>query len=176
MQVYPPFCITTVILTIRNPCVMNEDQTEQQSLKQAVGYVLELEAKKEYPVSEIRTKLLKRFDQSVTDRAVDYCTEHGYISDIRYAEMFVRFRAKNSYGPERIRYELKVKGIDDSIISEILENCDTDFDETASEYVCRRYSADDVRDQKARTRIMRHMTGRGFTFDQIRRAMDYLSG
>ncbi len=155
---------------------MNEDQTEQQSLKQAVGYVLELEAKKEYPVSEIRTRLLKRFDQTVTDRAVDYCAEHGYISDTRYAEMFVRFRARNSYGPERIRYELKVKDIDDSIISEALENCETDFDETALEYMCRRYSADDVKEQKARARIVRHMTGRGFSFEQIRRAMDHLSG
>ncbi len=153
---------------------MDDGSIDIQLMKQAIGYVLELESKKEYPVSEIKNRLLGRYDQNVAEKTVAYCLEHGYISDERYAQMFVRFRARNSYGAERIRYELRSRGIDDSVVSDAIDSCEVDFSDAAKEYVRRKYSDYNMKDPKIKAKVVRHMAGRGFSSEQIYRAIDSL--
>ena len=50
------------------------------------------------------------------------------LSDSRFAESYAYHRAKRGVGPNRLRVELRERGVDDSIIESTLEAADFDWD------------------------------------------------
>ena len=145
---------------------------ENELLKKALAYVLSLVAKREYSVFDIKEKLSAKFGADIADSAVEYAVEHKYVSDERYAEMFARYRANNHYGPEKIFNDLKLKYIDESIISNALENCDISFEDKISEYFSSKFDESELADAKYRAKVYRTLIGRGYTNDQVRDIID----
>ena len=145
---------------------------ENELLKKALAYVLSLVAKREYSVFDIKEKLSAKFGSDIADSAVEYAVDHKYVSDERYAEMFARYRANNHYGPKKIIYDLKLKHIDESIISNALENCDISFEDKISEYFSSKFDESELADAKYRAKVYRTLIGRGYTNDQVRDIID----
>ncbi|MBQ8707928.1 MAG: regulatory protein RecX [Succinivibrionaceae bacterium] len=144
---------------------------EQTDLKKAVNFVLVLVAKREYSESQIRQKLSARYSPEVAGAAMDYCVSHEYVSDLRYAQSYIRSRIRSSYGWERIRYELAQKGVARELAEEcrdrILADLDCDFEQICAEYMQRRFGTADLKDRQVKLKIMRHMAARGFGREEI---------
>ncbi len=148
---------------------------DNDSLKKGIGYVLNLLAKREYATSDIRAKLNSRYSPDLCEQIISYCQEQGYLSDERYASMFVRHRISGHYGWLKISFELRSKGIDDELIEQTLQDLEGGmaiFDHLAAEFLRQHYQIADLLDFKTKNRALRQLSGRGFTYEQISRAID----
>ncbi|HHV45848.1 MAG TPA: hypothetical protein GXX53_02900 [Tissierellia bacterium] len=72
---------------------------------------------------EIEDKLKKEgFSDEIIEKTVDFLKSYNLIDDIAFAKNFMMDKSNiNKYGPERIRYELYMRGISKDIIDEVLE-------------------------------------------------------
>ncbi len=154
---------------------MSDILDTEELLKKAVNYVLQLLSKKEYSVLEMTRKLNVRYPEEVVQKCVAYCKEKNYLSDERFASMFVRFRFHSNYGPMRIRYELKEKGINEDIAEETLDNPEYDFEETLLDLAIRKSANLDLKDYKERTKLVRHLVSRGFESSSVIKIVSRLS-
>ena len=90
----------------------------------------------------------------------------GLQSDARFAEAYVRGRAGKGYGIERIRWELRQRGIGRDAEPDFGE---WDWDGLVGKVYCKKYGdtlPDSPAEQAARERFLLH---RGFGRDDIRR-------
>ena len=139
-------------------------ETEQEAKNAAIGLL----ARREHSRKELATKLAKRCEQLDINEILDELEKLGYLSDQRFTESFIRMRCSQGHGEIRIRFDLKQKGISSDLISAMLERCDIDWFEQASELYQRKYrTLLDGKDYKERGKRMRYMSQRGFTMDQI---------
>jgi len=61
----------------------------------------------------------------MVDEVLIRLKEHGYVSDSRFAESYIRSRSAKGFGPDRISMELHNKGVD----AEVTENTLAMFDD-----------------------------------------------
>ncbi len=130
-------------------------------------------ARREYTRQELFRKLVARkVDEVTADDAVASLAEEGLVSDERFAEVFTRHRVERLYGPLRIRMELGRKGVDSDLAAAALAPFDDGWHDRAAEWVNRNWRGE--LDQRERARLYRGGTRRGFTHDQVMRAIDSL--
>lgn len=73
---------------------------------------MDLLARREHGRVELTRKLRQRGAQpEMIDIELDRLTEEGLLSESRYLESFVSYRARSGYGPLRIREELSQRGL-----------------------------------------------------------------
>ncbi|WP_025270607.1 regulatory protein RecX [Hippea sp. KM1] len=126
--------------------------------KEALKYSLGLLGKRDYSKKEIQERLKKRGVSEVDiERVVEKLEDSGFLDDRRYAENYVFFRLKRGYGKLRIRHELILKGIDESIVDGAL----SEQTEEAEEVFLKRLRI--LKDKpNARKRLFDFMYRRGF--------------
>ena len=80
----------------------------------------------------IRKLSAASFDPDVTSCVVEKLEEKKWIDDVRFTEAWIHYRSEMNYGPERIRRELKAKGISENLIqSAFSEEATEHFQEAA---------------------------------------------
>src|SRR5690349_20674115 len=91
-------------------------------------------------------KLLSRREHSAREisdedaaAAVDHAGSEGWQSDARYAEMLVRTRAANGYGPVRIQADLGVAGVPSDEIRAALDAAGVDWRELAAQVHAKKF-------------------------------------
>lgn len=82
-------------------------------------------------VYEIKTKLIKdEYDIDDILKVIDKLLKQGYLNDLFYATSYINNQIITTYhGPLKIRNDLKKNGVDDSIITEALNNYDDNIEE-----------------------------------------------
>lgn len=61
-------------------------------------------ARRDHGRAELRVKMARKFgDSEELDAALDWCQEHDFLNDRRFAGFFVRSRIERGQGPLRIR-------------------------------------------------------------------------
>lgn len=69
-------------------------------------------ARREYSAAQLKAKLEQRgFADDTADHALEQLAQAGWQSDARFAEMLVRNRIEQGYGPQRITHDLEQAGI-----------------------------------------------------------------
>jgi regulatory protein len=82
---------------------------------------LYLLARREHSRRELERKLVdKGFAKDDVVAVVDKLEQKGLLSNNRFAESYARMRVGRGYGPQRIRLELRERGIAEATISEVL--------------------------------------------------------
>ena len=70
--------------------------------------------KKSFAEGELVRKLSDGgYPEEVVEKAVEYVRSFGYIDDVRYASDYIRYHSSQGRGKNRIRMDLKNKGISD---------------------------------------------------------------
>lgn len=114
--------------------------------------------------SELKTKLLKNFEEAVVEKAISKLKEQGFINDIDFAERYVEQSKK---GKRLVGLELLKKGVDKKVIEQALENKNEMMElENAmkhAEKVLNKYQKSDIQTQK--TKIYESLTRKGFSYD-----------
>ena len=133
-------------------------------------------AKSEHCEYDIREKM-RRTDLTPEQQQhiIAFLRKEKYIDDNRYASIFVRDKLQfNGWGEQKIRFELHRRQIADEAISAALNEIDTSsFDQKLLNALqAKMRSAHDADPYKLRAELMRFGASRGFSFEQVARAID----
>ena len=151
---------------------MNKPLTESELRQRAVSLL----ARRDHARRELETKLRSKVgDHPAMAAVIEWCEEHGFIDDRRFAGFFVRSRIERGHGPLRIRQEMQQKGVDWELIEiairEAGENEGVDWFALAREARARRFRTCPG-DQKEKARQLRFLQSRGFDAEQSFAALD----
>lgn len=142
---------------------------DTQSLK---NRIISLLARREYSRAELFQRLkLQAESIDILDTVLDALAQDGYQSDLRFTESFVRQRLSQCWGPKRIIYELKQKGIASSMIDHVLEDMSPDWNDLARRLAAKRFDKAQPQDIKERAKQTRYMLNQGFSYDHIQYAL-----
>ncbi len=135
-------------------------------------YAIKLLARRDHGHQELRGKMRRRFgDQAPLDPVLEWCQEHDFLNDRRFAGFFVRSRIERGQGPLRIRAELREKGLGDEMIGAALDEADRDWFALAREVHGRRFRHPPA-DRKEKAKQLRFLQSRGFDAEQCFAALD----
>ena len=147
-------------------------QSEEQN--KVLNYALNLLSYRQRSEKEMYNALKrKNFEDSYIKNAMNYCRENRYLDDKTFTESFIRDKINLSkFGPERIRYELILKGIPKNIIDDLLI---LDYDEqyeSAMNLALKKLSSYKKEDRNS---IYRKLSGflqrKGYSYDIISKVM-----
>lgn len=84
--------------------------------------------KRDYSKKELFQKLLLKYrEKKIIEKVISLLEEKGYLDDMEYAKFYAK---THSYGKVKLQYNLRLKGIDRSIIEEVLnENTEDEIKE-----------------------------------------------
>lgn len=138
-----------------------------------MDHALTILASRDHSTKEMAHKLkVKGHEVEQIAQTIDSLLEMNYLNDQRFAEFYVRSRINKPLGPQRIRQELRQKGITDEMIERALEENEADWFELAKELKIRKFGAESTRDFKEKAKQTRYLQYRGFGFDQIKYALE----
>jgi regulatory protein len=139
-----------------------------EARKKAMDYL----ARREYGCKELGAKLAGAgFDEATARSAVAQLAVEGLQDDRRFVDSFIQSRVNQGKGPVRIRLELGQRGVDESLIEEILDERDDDWESLAKNMRQRKFGSGRADDFHEKARQMRFLQYRGFTRDQIQAAI-----
>lgn len=151
---------------------MNDQQREFSHAKTLAFRYLKI---RERSVGEMREKLtLKNVPKAVIDSIIEYLISKKFLDDRSFAKNWIRYRQARPFGPQRIRLELRQKGIDEEIIVKELSAAfdGLDQEEVVTELASRRavrYRAEDP--IKRKKKVFDFLARRGFSLDMIKKAI-----
>ena len=126
---------------------------------------MNLLARREHLRRELEIKLMKRFGSGCEPEIVavlDTLEEESLQSDARFTEAYIRQRSARGYGPERIRQELRQKGVADSLLEEAIATADIDWVALAREVRLKKFGAAAPDEFSEKARQLRFLNYRGF--------------
>ncbi|MBL7066793.1 MAG: RecX family transcriptional regulator [Candidatus Marinimicrobia bacterium] len=115
----------------------------------------------------------KEITEKAVKRSISYCKERKYINDEEYASMLVRDMINlNCYGINKIRLQLRRRGLSSEIIKNVLENQIHDSDQLKNAFELAKKKMRTIKDQaKAREKIYRFLQQRGFNYSVINQVL-----
>jgi regulatory protein len=124
---------------------------------------MDLLARREHLRSELRRKLSRRFeDEAEIFRVLDQLEQDDLLSDQRFVEAYLLYRANRGYGPERIQEELRKKGACTGLVADLLGACNRDWAQLARQARLKKFGPLLPQDFKEKSRQMRFLQYRGF--------------
>lgn len=133
---------------------------------------MDLLARREHGRVELTRKLRKRgAPDELIEQALDRLAQEGLLSEARYLESFVSYRARAGYGPLRVREELVQRGLSRSDIDQALRECEIDWREHMMQTWQRKFASQLPRDARERAQQGRFLSYRGYPLDMIGRLL-----
>ncbi|MCK9705026.1 recombination regulator RecX [Pseudomonas syringae] len=138
---------------------------------------MDLLARREHGRVELTRKLRQRgAPPELIDAALDRLVEEGLLSESRYLESFVSYRARSGYGPVRIREELGQRGLQRADIEQALRECGIDWQEKLHELWQRKFAGALPVDARERAKQGRFLSYRGYPLEMIGRLLSGRGG
>lgn len=128
---------------------------------------LRLALSKRRTKKQIVEKLIsKGFEADEAEDAAEYYREAGYIDHRDFARRFANDSANiKGYGPDRIRRDLRERGVEEEFIEEALSGIEFDIKPIMQK------KFKECEDQKTMNKIINCFMRRGFSFDEIKNAI-----
>lgn len=124
---------------------------------------MDLLARREHSYAEMLRKLKQRGATSEqAEIELDRLQDDGLLSDERFCEAYVHARSQRGYGPQRLREELRQRGVAASLIEQVLGDACWDWPARAQETFNKRFPEGKASDPKDRAKQLRFMQYRGF--------------
>ncbi|HBX54316.1 recombination regulator RecX [Pseudomonas sp. UBA2684] len=133
---------------------------------------MDLLARREHGRVELMRKLRKRgAPDDLIEAALDRLADEGLLSEARYLESFVSYRARAGYGPLRIREELTQRGLARADVEQALRDSGIDWREQLADTWRRKFAGELPRDARERAQQGRFLSYRGYPLDLIGRLL-----
>lgn len=136
---------------------------------------LRLLSRREHSQSELLSKVVaKGFDVAETEKVIAELIKEGWQSDQRFFNAFVRQRIQKGYGPIRIDFELKQRGLSCSCLELVFDDL-PEWEILIENVYCKKYSTDNLSiPRTAWAKQVRFLQHRGFSGEMIRSLFDRL--
>lgn len=131
-------------------------------------------AKAEYCRQDMYRKALKDLegDNDAAYRVVEALQADGYVSDARYAALFAREKASlQGWGPVKIRFQLRAKGISEQAVEEALSQIDSAKAADKLERLLRTKAHSLQGDPSFRLKILKFGLSRGYSYESVEEAL-----
>ncbi|CAH0538591.1 recombination regulator RecX [Vibrio marisflavi] len=139
----------------------------------SIESAMQLLSRRDHGRYELSQKLLlKGYDECSIEQAIEFCGEHNYLDDLRYARSQIRQAVYKGHGERRIKQELMHKRVDESTIEQALEEEPQDWFELAKKTAAKKFKGQKARDAKEYAKQVRFLQYKGFSFDQISYALE----
>lgn len=130
-------------------------------------------AMREHSTLELRDKLLRKdMPEQVVEKLLAKLHKENLLSDARFAEVYWRQRALRGFGPIKIAYELKNKGVDETTISNGHQQAEVDFSETIKAVYEKKYGDKAYEDFAEKAKRQNFLYRRGFSVELIKLVLD----
>ena len=111
------------------------------------------------------------FDSDATSKTIEFLEEYGLIDDDMYVKSYVSDKHNISRWPKnKIRYSLKSKKIDDSLIESYLDDIPYEEEFEKALNFAKKKARDDFSNEN-KQKVYRYLAGKGFEFDIINKAI-----
>ncbi len=108
-------------------------------------------------------------DAAAADEIVASLVNDRYVDDLRYASAFAREKASLfGWGPIKIRYALRAKGLGESDISAALEEIDSDKADERLRRLLEVKAKSLEGDPQLRLKLIKFALSRGYDYDDIK--------
>lgn len=143
---------------------------------------MDLLARREHSRVEIANKLRRHYAEYETQfpQVLDQLEQDNLLSDERFAEAYVRYRKEKGFGPLLIQQELRGKGIARDLLEACIDVRSEDWLHKLKDLVAKKQrllgptNSDFAAARKTQQKLYRFCLSRGFTPDQIERALSFL--
>ncbi len=145
--------------------VFNKSPIQDSDIRKKI---LDFLSRREHSYKEIVIKLSERvtsLDKLIME--LDKLKQEGLQCDERFTESYTRARSIKGFGPERISYELKTKGIDETLIERIVYSHEMDWLKILLKEFKKKFSEKDDFSTKEILKIKKFFAQRGFVNEQI---------
>jgi regulatory protein len=133
---------------------------------------MDLLARREHGRVELTRKLRQRgAPVELIDTALERLAQEGLLSEARYLESFVGYRARAGYGPLRIREELTQRGLSRADVEQALRDSGIDWREQLEQVWRRKFAGQLPGDARERAQQGRFLSYRGYPPDLIGRLL-----
>ena len=141
-------------------------------MNEALHYALRLLKFRPRSEYELLQRLKRRgFCEDIAKKAIAFLKQNSLINDAEFARLWVESRIKKPLGKNRLRQELKLKGIDKRRIEQAIDSLGEKYSEerVIKDLIARRKKRSrGIQPQKAKQRIFLYLLRRGFSPDKIR--------
>ena len=127
-------------------------------------------AKREYCAGDIRRKALEKLEwnREAAEEVVASLVADKFVDDARYASAFAREKSSlQGWGPVKIRFQLRAKGISDSDISAALEEIDAEKASARLEKLLANKWHTLQDDPQGRLKLIKFALSRGYEYEEI---------
>ena len=131
-------------------------------------------SKAEYCVADIRRKALKDLegDAAAAEEVVARLVEERYVDNVRYASAYAREKASiQGWGPVKIRFQLRGKGISDADITAALQEVEPQKAQEKLEKVLLSKARMLQGDPQLRLKLLKFGLTRGYNYDEVEEAV-----
>ena len=145
------------------------------SSRRAFNAGADLIARREHSAKELKEKLMRKFSEQDAESAVERLCELGLVNDERFAQMYAKeLFERKGMGKRRISYELALKGIDSGTIQTVTEEIFADDENNIQRIVdiIEKKYYNIGTDEKVRRRAWAALQRLGYSYDEIRRAVN----
>ena len=148
---------------------------EKSNERRAKDKALWLISYRSHSKKELFDKLRRDFDEDSAQKAVDRMQELGLINDGEFAKAYAR---KLVYGKKMslraAELELRRKGIDEITAEQALSDLEYDAQTQIIEFISKKYR--NIEDEKVRRRAVAALQRKGYGWDDIKQAIESMSG
>ncbi len=144
-------------------------QSELRRAKEKALYIL---SGRNHSKKELIDKISRTTDREAAKEACEQMENLGLVDDDVFAKMYAKeLFIRKKYGKIRVRQEMRLKGIDKELISEILEEYEEDPSEKILEILEKKYPRY-KEDEKIKRRAVAALQRMGYNWEEIRRAVE----
>lgn len=152
-----------------------ERLTYENDVRKARERALYLLEGRDHSFDELYKKLKRTYPESIALEVCNKMEELGLIDDRRYAEKLCsQLYEIKKLGRYRVKQEMRLKGLDDDIIEEAMENYaenDEDGLERLEELVEQKYERY-LTDEKGVTKVKNALIRKGYSYSDIKAVLD----
>lgn len=134
-------------------------------------------SKAEYCRADVYRKALKDLegDAEAAGKVVEALVADKYVDDARYASAFAREKASlQGWGPIKIRFQLRGKGVPDSVITAALEEIEPEKADARLEKLLAAKARTLEGDPQFRLKLLKFALSRGYEYDAVEAALKNL--
>ena len=131
---------------------------------------MDLLARREHSAKELTRKLKQReFEDDDIHEAIVTLQRDNLQSDRRFLESVVNYRINAGFGPLKIRYDLRQKGVSDDLVDNYLSGLDVDWESNMAVQRIKKFGDSLPVDYKEKMKQARFLQNRGFSPESVMR-------
>ncbi|MCZ6667777.1 MAG: regulatory protein RecX [Gammaproteobacteria bacterium] len=145
-------------------------RTKDKTTRSIRVVAMDLLARREHSVYELTRKLKQRdFENDEIDAAIAALQQDNLQSDSRLIESIVNYRINAGFGPIKIRYELRQKGVSEGLVDDYFSGLDIDWQSSMAGQRIKKFGDSLPVDYKEKMKQARFLQNRGFSPESVMR-------